>query len=110
MLSFVLREIQQYQQLPYTFPRVDWMIDVLLTLEYKSEDECYAQSLKIEPREEASMPRPVVIEKVRFTKFVYMMRHWMGSLSLSPLVFLDFTYPLEIYLDFSFFPLIFRFN
>jgi len=53
LLSFVIREIQQYQQLPYSYPKVDLIADYLKTLKFKSEEECYAQSLKIEPREEA---------------------------------------------------------
>lgn len=53
LLSFVIREIQQYQQLPYSYPKVDLIADYLKTLKFKTEEECYAQSLKIEPREEA---------------------------------------------------------
>lgn len=49
----MIREIQQYQQLPYSYPRVDVITDYLRLLKWKTEDECYAQSLKIEPREEA---------------------------------------------------------
>lgn len=54
LLSFVIREIQQYQQLPYTYPRVDLISNYLTSLTFKSEDECYAQSLKIEPREDTT--------------------------------------------------------
>ena len=54
LLSFVIREIQQYQQLPYTYPKVDQVCDYLRTLTFKSEEECYAQSLKIEPREDTT--------------------------------------------------------
>lgn len=50
----MIRDIQQYQQQPYSFQRVEGLADALESLVIRTEDECYAQSLKVEPREEPS--------------------------------------------------------
>lgn len=59
LLSYVIREVQQYQQLPYLFEKtaIYPQFKILWT---KSEEDRYARSLQIEPREEACKPSYVV--------------------------------------------------
>lgn len=50
-LAVVIQDIQQYQQKSYSFRDVAVIQQYLLKLEHKNDDELYALSLKLEPRQ-----------------------------------------------------------
>ena len=61
LLSQVVRDIQQYQQLPYSFDKTESLFAALTALPAHTEDECYNQSLLVEPREDGkAAPRPSI--------------------------------------------------
>lgn len=53
LVSAVIQDVQQYQQTPYNLPAVEPLASLVLNLHTRSEDDCYKQSLKIEPRSES---------------------------------------------------------
>ena len=52
-LAVVIRDIQQFQQLPYFFDEEPTIMSYLRNLEILSDDELFDLSLEQEPREEA---------------------------------------------------------
>lgn len=50
-LAVVIQDIQQYQQKSYSFRDVPVIQGYLRALEHKSDDELYALSLEVEPRQ-----------------------------------------------------------
>ena len=50
-IAEVIKEIQQYQQLTYTFHRVPFIIEYFEKMEIMNESKQYDQSLIIEPRQ-----------------------------------------------------------
>lgn len=52
-ISHVIREIRQYQQMPYCLQHIKFIGDYLLKAEYMEEDECYKLSVEMEPKASA---------------------------------------------------------
>jgi hypothetical protein len=65
-ISQVILEIQQYQQTPYCLEEVPVIKQFLLDVQFWDENEAYAASLKLEPK---NMQAPSSTWKSRFSKF-----------------------------------------
>jgi hypothetical protein len=56
LLALIVQDVQKFQRLRFPFARLAEVQDALLRLPVRSEDDCYAQSIKVEPRETPAPP------------------------------------------------------